>query len=167
MRINEVTNSITFKAGATSKFSVGELREVASLINAGGQIVSHMSANDVKSAKSLAVAISDGHIVAIAALKPSMTAYKNRVFENAGVPSEAKKYNSEIGWLMVSPEFRGQGLGKTLTQKLLATAGSTPIYATVRANNKASLGLLTGVGFSPLGKPFKGLSGNMIVLLAR
>lgn len=61
----------------------------------------------------------------------------------------------QINTVAVDPEFRGQGLAKTLLQQLIAHARQRGILALeleVRESNRAALGLYRGLGFATVGR---------------
>lgn len=165
MRIDEVTNQVTFKVAQPSNFSKEEISSIMELIQSESQVTPQGLLSRIKQAKLLAVAIDKGRIIAVSALKVPNQGYKDSVFDSAGVGHLAIQFPLEMGWKVVSPEYRGQNLGKTLSQKILAAVDINKVFATVRATNQAALRPIQQLGFKPLGEPYVGSSGNEIILL--
>ena len=123
----------------------------------------------IAQAESLAFAREDQHLLGVGALKVPGSSHTLRVFQEAGVSSEARGYDLELGWIAVIEECRGQGIGLSLCQELKSVAGLRPVFATTRANNFAMLSVLSRIGFSQRGHSFE-LSehpGSLIALLVR
>jgi predicted GNAT family N-acyltransferase len=165
MRITEITEPVTFKVAAPAAFSPAELAAILELIQSESQVAAAGLLNRIKQSKLISIAIAQGKIVGISALKIPNNSYKQSVFANAGVPELATQFPYEMGWKVVLPEYRGQALGLQLSQRLLSSVNIKQVFATVRSTNQSALKPMQQLGFAPLGNTFTGSSGNKIILL--
>lgn len=150
-----------------SEFSEREIEDFFLLAKKGGEVDLHGLVKRIKKAICLAFHYEQDKPIGIVGLKQSNENYKNRVFRNAGVPKEAKKYSSEIGWAYTDCGHRGKGICTILVQKILEKFESENIYATVRTDNAAMHKILEKTGFSRIGKPYQGRKSNYIQLFVR
>jgi predicted ABC-type ATPase len=150
-----------------AKFTPAQMQGIFNLIKSGGQLAATgQLMQRLKKCKKLAVAISGAEeIVGCAAIKVPALGYHQNVFSNATDLDELyKRYPYEMGYKFVLPGWRGKNIGQILSAELLRKT-MLPVFATVRAGNNAALTPLQKLGFSQIGLPFEGSSGNQIILL--
>lgn len=160
----ETHGIITFKISGPKDFNEYQLGTIENLIKSEGQVSSSGLMNRIKKAKLLCVAIDNGLIIGISAIKIPDKTYHISCFKNAGIPEERKNYPYEMGWKVVLPSYRGENLGTKLSNMLFGRISKDIIFATVRSDNKASIVPLTRMGFKPTGNEFIGSTGNKITL---
>jgi ribosomal protein S18 acetylase RimI-like enzyme len=97
--------------------------------------------------------------VACAALKLPKQSYKAKVFESSNLNSHAEKFSLELGWIVVAPTSRRQGLSRRVSEAAVARKRMEGIYATVRTSNSISQHLLESLGFVKSGDTYPSQSG--------
>lgn len=107
----------------TSKPTPEQLDDAAELVNQGSQLVITLDGQDLAHNATNIVALDGDKVVGIAAIKPG------------------DKQAAEIGYLMVDPDHRRQGIAKELGKRQFAAGkklGLGLLYASIRQNNKAN-----------------------------
>ena len=72
---------------------------------------------------------------------------------------------TEMKHLVVSPAWRGKGVGKFIIKRALTICDTPIVYATVREDNVSSLNLLSSMGFQRAGE--YPAEGHRVIMLAR
>lgn len=103
--------------------------------------------------------------VGICALKYSVGDYRNEIFEKAGAWHQSHLVAYEIGWMYVLPAGRGKGVSQQLTQAALAFTDGAGCFATAKATNSASRGVLEKFGFRQLGHAYQSKRGHYSLCL--
>jgi ribosomal protein S18 acetylase RimI-like enzyme len=158
------TLPITFKVAAPAGFTPSELNTIAKIIQSEGQVDAAGLMSRIKQAKMFCVAIDSNKIIGISAIKIPNPGYHQGCFTKAGLAEKMQKYPYEMGWKVVLPAYRGKNLGSQMSNKLFTKVNKQQVFATVRADNMASITPLTQMGFKPAGKPYYGATGNKIIL---
>jgi predicted ABC-type ATPase len=159
---------IIYQINTPLNFTHNELLSILELIKSETQVSSAGLMDRIHRAKLIAVARDAnmaGKIVAVSIIKVPDANYKSKLFKNAQVPELDKQYPFEMGYKVVLPEYRNNNLGAILSQKLLQLVSKNEIFATIRESNTIALVSIFKLGFTPIGKPFMGASGNRILLL--
>ena len=78
----------------------------------------------------------------------------------------AKDYPYEIGFSFTSTDSRGKGYIHKLEKKLISKV-SGGIFCTIRVNNEASLAVHKKLGFEQVGKPYKGIVTDVLLLVLK
>jgi RimJ/RimL family protein N-acetyltransferase len=150
-----------------SECSEKEIEDFFLLVKKGGEVGLHGLVERIERAKYLAFHYEQDELVGIVGLKRPSENYKNKVFRNAGVPKEGKKYSLEIGWAYTDRSYRSKGICTILVQKILEKFESESFYATVRIDNVAMHKVLKKTGFKGIGKLYQGRTNNYIQLFVR
>jgi ribosomal protein S18 acetylase RimI-like enzyme len=130
------------------------------LAGRGGPVVPVGLAGRVQSAHWLAFHYEGGRLAAIAALKAPRTAYRDRVFRQAGVSDLAPRFSAELGWVCTGEAFRRRGIARAVVSRLLEGEPAADVFATARVNNLPMARLLEQFGFVPTGTSFVGRHGK-------
>jgi ribosomal protein S18 acetylase RimI-like enzyme len=104
-------------------------------------------------------------MVGVAALKRPLDSYRAKVAGRAGVKLKPSEWPFELGYVFVSDDQRGVGLGRSLTDALIREAGSANIFATVRANNERMRTVLRRFEFAVAGRDYLSDDGERILSL--
>jgi ribosomal protein S18 acetylase RimI-like enzyme len=162
MKINEISGQIQYRVYPPSAFSGATLDRLVELITSGGESNNRSLITKLRKAHAIAFARVDGLPIGVAVIKRPVASYPVKVFTAAGVPELAENFQIELGYVMINPQYRGQGVGS----KLLSLFGNhqAPIYSTVRKDNAAMISLLQTAGFTQVGTPYKGESGAELTL---
>lgn len=140
------------------------MQQLADLIATGTEVDMAMVGRNLKSAASIAWAEQDGRACGVIVLKQPLPAYRDKVFEAAGVPELAQKYRFELGYTYVEPAQRSQGTSVKLG-RLMVRDLNGPVFATTRANNTTVNKLLNFIGFKQLGQPYTSQRGDYNLIL--
>ena len=135
--------AITYKS---ANHSEDDLDAAADLVNSGGQLTIRMDAHRIGRLPVVILAKSGEDVIGVAAIK-------------------GKKPIGELGYLVVTEDHRRKGIAKKMTQLRISRAksrGYEAIYASVRAENKASAANLKASGFELLGSNKSPYSSNIL-----
>lgn len=137
-----------------------ELHAFLAMILSGNKIMKERLEQRIRNAVFLAFAYDDAELVGIAALKRPLLTYKNRIFQQAAVPEQAKKFLYEFGYAVTKKTYRRKGVATELAQSLLQKTNKN-VFATT--GNKIAEKLLERFGFKKLGTPYKGYNKNLFL----
>lgn len=162
MRINEVASEIQYRIYPPSSFGQQTLDRLAELITGGGETNNRNINRNLRNAHAIAFARVNGYPIGVAVVKQPVATYTPKVFQAAGVAELATQFRLELGYVVISPQYRGQGVA----QKLMGLINQTnqPMYATTRSDNSSMIHILQSMGFEPTGTPYQGESGNKLTL---
>jgi ribosomal protein S18 acetylase RimI-like enzyme len=97
---------------------------------------------------------SDHALIAVAALKAPSEKHRERLFGEANASVSAVGYALDLGWVLVEPEHRGNGIASQLCGALLDRVPESHVFATTRPSNDAMIAILRRLGFSRTGVTF-------------
>jgi len=160
---------LKFEVKTPAQFTKEELNSIIDIITSEGQVTANGLLDRVKRAKFIGIVrdmSETGKIIAVSAIKIPNASYFTDVFTNAKVPKLANQFQYEMGWKVVLPKYRGQNLGEQLSKLVLSKVNSK-VFATIRATNAAAITSIKRLGFSVIGEPYIGSSGNKILLLVK
>lgn len=160
--VNEDTSSIQYRIYPPSSFGQQTLTRIADLIASGGETNGRNINRNLQNAHAIAFARVDGNPVGVIVVKQPVATYKTKVFAAAGVAELDAKFKLELGYAMINPQYRGQGVAQKLTG-LIKGIGE-PMYATTRSNNAAMIHILQSIGFAKTGTAYQGESGSELTL---
>jgi len=123
--------------------------QIASLINAGGQIQYHLNKYSVLS----------GNVKYIVEID------RERVVGTIALDQKSDRV-TELKFLCVHPEYRRQGLGKRLLEIGIKNSSTEYVYGTVRSDNSTNIRNNLRVGMRPIGK-HHGRGCNIIIFAKR
>jgi RimJ/RimL family protein N-acetyltransferase len=146
--------------------TITELDMFEKLVKEGGEVNSEGLRLRIEDALCLAwIEADDGKVIGVGAIKRPYEQYRSSVFKKAGSEEVAIQFALELGWVFISPAFRGKGLSTPLIKKLLSSAENGSIFATTRENNEAMKAILANFGFQESGEPYKSSIGNHKLVL--
>lgn len=144
-----------------SECAENELKMFESLINKGGEVVTHGLYDRIMRAEWLVFLFeSDKTLAGIAALKKPNDNYKKGVFRKANSPEDPSKFDFEAGWIFVEPQFRGRKHSHILLQTILELADKHHVYATTREDNEAMRRTILHCGLKESGELYKSEEGD-------
>lgn len=144
-----------------------ELYDFKMKVVEGGQVNPQGLEYRIRAAKRLAFCYENDHIAGIAALKNPNANYKQCIFRRARVAEISNKYELELGWVVTTPQFQGQGIAGSLVQKLIKSLSTQNVFATTKANNLAMKKILKKCGFITCGNPYSGDGDYKLLLYIR
>jgi GNAT superfamily N-acetyltransferase len=100
----------------------------------------------------LAYATQGDHFLAVGAVKRPRENYKSDVARKS--EHDITDYAAELGWIYVTPEARGIGLGSRIS-KALCDSYEGAMFATTRTDNQDMHGIVKKLGFRAVGKPYE------------
>lgn len=149
-----------------SECTDSELMMFEELINKGGEVVTHGLHDRIARAKWLVFLFeSDKTLAGVAALKKPNADYKKGVFRKASSPEDPSKFDFEVGWIFVKPQFRRRKHSRTLLQTVLELADKQNVYATTREDNEAMQHTNLHCGLKESGQPYKSEEGDYKLVL--
>jgi GNAT superfamily N-acetyltransferase len=131
-----------------------EIGAFIAFIRAGGEVAIQGLNERIRGAASLVFVRTEGMVVGVAALKIPQESYRRRVSTDSGAPLAATNFPYELGWVFVSPEYRGNGLSLLLSQAALRECKGFGVFATSRTDNVAMHKQLLKLGFVAVGHPY-------------
>jgi predicted GNAT family N-acyltransferase len=151
---------------APKECNSNDFENFVALVTEGGAV----SENDVRYGAAHAshlvfVRDSDGHVVAVGALKRPRVSYRNRVFRSAAAVIPASRFQIELGYVAVANKSRGRGLSHSVVSALLFHGGGTNVFATTRADKPAMHRTLSKAGFVCEGQPYRNKKGTYDIVL--
>jgi len=120
---------------APRDYSADDLAQFIKLVQDGGEVAIGLI-NRIQTAKSLVMISHQDLVCAVAALKIPNMRYRQRVFAKSGMTKCGDLYTYELGWIFVTPEFRGRGLSTKLVRAGLTCAEGKSLFATTRSDNE-------------------------------
>lgn len=106
----------------------------------------------VESAALLVMLFAEETLIGTAAVKTPFAHHRSGEFTKAQVPDLAKRYPFELGWVVMHPDHRRRGHGRTVvTEAARRAPGGT--YATTKT--KSMHAILKETGFHVLGQPYR------------
>lgn len=108
----------------------------------------------------------DATLAAVAALKAPTARYREDVFRRAGALGDSTRCEAELGWVFVSPAYRGSGVAEALCRALLAHLPESGVFATTRPDNGPMIRILLALHFARVGEPYA-WRGERLVLFLR
>ena len=143
-----------------------ERREFARLVRKGFDGSDEGLDSRIRSARWLAFHFAPGDtLAAVAGLKAPDEQSRNDVFERAHAHVSLANYRLELGWVFVVPAHRGNRIGESLCQLLLARVPTPWVFATTRPNNMSMIRILLALGFARVGMPFPRRNEELVLYL--
>jgi len=139
-----------------------EIKAFCDLVSMGEQVPLAGLSIRVRNAHLLAFAYYADKLVAVTAVKNPTIAYRNGVFNKAGVVDLAVNYPYEIGYAFTIEDYRGRGLHQELLNGLIGKIGSQNCYATTKAENVPYI--LEKLHFTKTGNDYKNEDGETLTL---
>ena len=146
--------------------SQAALARFATLVATAGEVAPDGLLGRIRRAHRLAFLGRGGDVVGVAALKVPNEDYRETVFANAEAGADPDEFGLELGWLVVTPEQRGQGFAAQLVRAVLADL-TVPVFATAAADNARVARINQQVGLLPTGCVYRGCSGRPLRLFTR
>lgn len=115
--------------------SPGQLRDFATLIHPGGEVIGEGLEARVSKDHVIFVFRQSACLLGIAALKKPAAGYRVSVFKKRGATVSPSQYALELGWAVVTPSSRGRKLSHRLTCAAVDYAGNAQDFATSRTDN--------------------------------
>ena len=111
-------------------------QQFMALVLRGGEVRKDTLPDLVDNALVIGFAWVDQTLAAVGGVKRPNVGYRAGVFAKAGL-SDPGRYPYELGWVFVEERFRGLGIARRLTAKLVQCREESPVYATSRVDNTA------------------------------
>jgi RimJ/RimL family protein N-acetyltransferase len=105
--------------------------------------------------RAISLAIIDNKVIVTATLKIPNDIYRDNAFLKAVSEYEYKDFPYELGYMVVSPNFRNLKIASQLVALLCSTFENENVFAITKANNISSIALKLNLGFIQTGKEFK------------
>jgi hypothetical protein len=157
---------IKYNLDAPENFSQAEIDIFLLLLKKQDQ-VSTPSMKKIYKCPKICIVYVDDVAIGIGALKKGAKSQ----FDLAGVKEIKDKFGLEIGYLFVDNEsgennYRGLGIGKTITNLLLRGVENQNVFATTEYNiGNPMLHTLKSLGFKSVGVPYIGKNTSKIITL--
>jgi len=152
--------TLTFKVDKPENFTAKE-KDIFVQLLINQEQVANPNIDKVNASPFICIVFCNDEAIGIGAIK---NVYKNP-FDYAEVPELKAKFKNELGYLFVSNDnannFRGLGIGKTISKLLLKQIGTGTVFATTDVSRKNVMKyILKDVGFKKVGKTYKGQNTN-------
>lgn len=146
--------------------SASELEAFEVLLQSGGQVSgAGLLGRILGAAHLMFLRDASGLLVGISALKRTPEDYRAKLFQQARAVVPPAAYPLEMGWMMVHPSHRGQGLARALVEQLLPQARPNLVYATMRADNERIRSTAIRHGFRQEGVAYRSVRGDYELVL--
>ena len=140
--------------------TASEFKKILALVIAGGEVAAGGLENRARQAELFALLSSNKEIVGIAALKNPAAAYRAYVSTASGASLVRSSLPYELGWVYVSPQYRGVGYAQELCLRLINSAGPFGLFATSNTENASMHHVLFKLGFVGAGTPYRSRRGE-------
>lgn|GEM_PF-3231281 len=110
---------------------------------------------NLSSAKAIVISKINDTIIGTATLKISNDIYSDNAFLKAESDFDFNDFSLELGYMVVSPNFRKLGIASKMVSLLCSNFEDQNIFAVTNVDNKGSIDLKLKIGFEPTGKEFK------------
>jgi GNAT superfamily N-acetyltransferase len=145
-----------------ANWQMHELPACLTLLADGGAVDLRFASRLLPLASAVSLARYGGEIVGLAALKTLRIDYIERISSKSGFQLSADSL--ELGYVVVSEQHRGKGLGASLVSCLMEIARH-PLFATTY--EPTMVRILRAQGFEVRGRTWKSRHGEFISLLTR
>lgn len=125
--------------------------EFIALVHQGAQVNRHTLGNLVDRAIALITLYDGDRLIGTAAVKDPNPDHRKGYFVKAGEPTREEMFPFELGWVVVHPDYQGQGLARRLIETAIS---ATPkgMYATTKTDRMIKI--LPDYGFIKMGTKF-------------
>ena len=147
------------RANAPSKFSLRDLSLCIGLVRKGNAVDPASAAVKLPRSKILALALAGNLVIGVGAIKRRRPGYVRQIAEGSGVSFDPN--TSELGYIAVDPEHRGQRLSERIVGELLAKHDGALFATTSSERMKRTL---ARVGFVERGHTWPGRNGEQLSL---
>jgi RimJ/RimL family protein N-acetyltransferase len=155
MKSSNDANVQVIKIKPPSECTDKEIQSFFNLVKKGGEVNINTLEAGIRRACLLAFCYVNQELAGVAALKNAYQGYQNNVFERAGEPKLAEKFQSEIGYIYTGEKYRGRHICPNLMQHLMDNSVDK-IFSTVRMRNKNMIKIIRKLGFRQIGHRFVG-----------
>jgi hypothetical protein len=145
---------VNIAAKSPQDCSPGELRDFATLVLAGGEVIREGLEARVSKAHALFFSRESSCLLGIAALKKPAAGYRVSLLKKAGATVSPSQCVLELGWVFVTPSARGRNLSHRLTRAAVDYAGSARVFATSRTDNPGMHAPLLAASFKKHGHDY-------------
>jgi RimJ/RimL family protein N-acetyltransferase len=128
---------------------------VCQLIAEGGEVKTTTLMSRLLETKEIGYAIDGTVLVATVAMKTPHDAPSDSAFAKVGFASLYDQFHCELGYVMVSRDYRGKGIASKLCELMCDRFQHENIYATIRAENSQMKHVLLKIGFAQFGTHFR------------
>jgi GNAT superfamily N-acetyltransferase len=152
-------NEYEIRARVPSKVPVRDLSHCTKIVRIGDAVDPDSASVELPRSEFLVFALAEGLIVGVGAIKRRRPVYARQIAERSGVSFDPN--TSELGYVAVEPDHRGQGLSELIVRELLANHPGTLFATTSSERMKRTL---TRVGFVERGHTWPGRNGEQLCL---
>lgn len=142
------------KVGAKSDFTKAEIAEFKKLVCAEGRVDQATFEGLLERATRLVTLSVEGKVIGTAAIKRPNHSHHKNVFKNSELDDELKSHPYELGWVVVSPEYRGQHYSESLVKLAISGLRSEEMYAASQERDERMHKTLKKLGFAKSGIPY-------------
>ncbi|MCF6321940.1 MAG: GNAT family N-acetyltransferase [Rhizobiaceae bacterium] len=150
-----MTNDITLITKKPSECSVSELNKFVALVESGDEVIDGLICRVKTRGERLVFLYQSGVLAGTAAIKQPYEDYRSRVFNKAKTSLQPEDFSLELGWIVVSSEFRRKGYAGMLIKESMMVIGGKKTFATTRKDNEAIHHYLKSHKFSLCGEPYR------------
>lgn len=140
-----------------------DLKTFCELVLCGGEVQREGLEELVKKAKALVFLREDNEVFGVAGIKWPRNKHRNDVFRDARVPEYAYKFQLELGWIVVKPEYQKKGYSLVLSASAMSEAEGKPTFATTRLDNLPMQKTLERIGFRRYGDSWQGRNHRLVL----
>jgi len=155
MKSSNEANVQDVKIKSPSECTDEEIQSFFNLVKTGGEVNINTLEAGIRRAHLLAFCYVNQKLASVAALKNADQGYQNNVFERAGEPQLAEKFQSEIGYIYTDEKYRGRHICPILVKHLMNNRADK-IFSTIRMRNKHMINIIRKLGFHQVGHRFVG-----------
>lgn len=141
-------------AKAPSKCSEEELKIFFQLVKSGGEVALDGLEDRIKTAEMLVFHYAGDQLVGVAALKNPAARHRSSVFRESKANLPADTFPFELGWVVVTPQYRGKGCSRCLVATALKAAEGQNVFATSPIDRTFMHRTLERYGFTREGGPY-------------
>ena len=141
-------------AKAPSKCSEEEKKIFFQVVKSGGEVALDGLEDRIKTAEILVFHYDGNKLLGVAALKNPTAHHRSSVFLESKAKFPADTFPFELGWVVVAPQYRGQGLSRCLVETALKAAEGQNVFATSPIDRTFMHRTLERYGFTREGEPY-------------
>ncbi|MGR4891085.1 GNAT family N-acetyltransferase [Sphingopyxis sp. LARHCG72] len=134
-----------------NELSSAQRDEFIAMVHQGAQVSKHTLGNLVDRAVALVTIYDGDRLIGTAAIKDPNPDHRRGYFVKSGERAREVQFPLEMGWVVVHPDYRDQGLARSLIQAAISAAPNG-MYATTKTDR--ILKILPEYGFIQLGASF-------------
>src|SRR5260221_6044866 len=125
-KVNGVPRELVLSCKAPDECSQSQRRKFESIVRSESEVVEQGLSTRIRNAQTLFFVYAGTVVAAVGALKRPVDSYRISVFRRASATQSHSRFLLELGWVVVTPDFRRSHLSRKIVDAAVAEARGVP-----------------------------------------